>query len=85
MTKPRVKQQSAGQGGSELSNLAGLSASDLLSLGTIESGGQAYQNDDQMVISKGISDDYKLKVGDQMVYQDLSGKQYKFTIYWHLR
>ncbi len=69
-----------GQGGAELTNLAGVSASDLGTLGTIESGGQAYQNDDQMVISKGISDDYKLKVGDQMVYQELSGKQYKFTI-----
>ena len=70
----------SGQGGAELSNLAGVSASDLGTLGTIESGGQAYQNDDQMVISKGISDDYKLKVGDQIIYQDLSGKQYKFTI-----
>jgi len=71
---------SRGGGGFELSSLTGLPAADLNTLGTIESGGQPYQNDDQMVISKGLSDDYKLKVGDQMVYQDLNGKQYKQTI-----
>ena len=67
-------------GGFELANLAGLPQADLLSLGTIESGGQAYQNDDQMIISKGVKDSYNLKVGDQLVYQDVNGKQYTLTI-----
>jgi predicted lysophospholipase L1 biosynthesis ABC-type transport system permease subunit len=67
-------------GSFELANLAGLPQTDLLSLGTVKSGGQAYQNDDQMIISESVSDSYKLKVGDQMVYQDVNGKQYTLTI-----
>lgn len=67
-------------GGFDLSNLAGLSQADLLSLGTIESGGQPFQNDSQMIVSKSLSDSYLLKVGDVMVYQDVNGKQYKLTI-----
>ena len=66
--------------GSDLVNLTGLNATDLASLGTIEAGGQVYQNDDQLVISKGLSDNYQLKVGDQLVYQDSAGKQYNLTI-----
>lgn len=67
-------------GSFELANLAGLPQTDLLSFGTVKSGGQAYQNDDQMIISESVSDSYKLKVGDQMVYQDVNGKQYTLTI-----
>ncbi len=69
-----------GNGGFELSNMAGLPQADLLTLGTIESGGQPYQNDDQMIISKDVSKSYQLKVGDLMVYQDVNGKQYQLTI-----
>ena len=72
--------QRGGGGGFDLTSLAGLSQADLLSLGTIQSGGQAYQNDDQMIVNKTVSEDYKLKVGDQMVYQDVNGKQYSLTI-----
>jgi predicted lysophospholipase L1 biosynthesis ABC-type transport system permease subunit len=82
----RDKAQPANQGGggnsnaSDLVNLTGLNATDLASLGTIEAGGQVYQNDDQIVISKGLSDDYQLKVGDKLIYKDSAGKQYTFSI-----
>ena len=69
-----------GGGGFDLAALTGVSQADLLSLGSIESGGQVFQNDNQVVIAKNISDDYKLKVGDPLVYKDVNGQQYTFTI-----
>ncbi len=64
----------------DLSLLAGISAQDMPSLvKTIE--GTAFANDDQMMISKEVRDNYGLKVGDLMVYQDLlSGQQFTLTI-----
>jgi ABC-type antimicrobial peptide transport system permease subunit len=87
--RDKVKAANANQGGggggdnsnaSDLVNLTGLNAPDLSSLGTIEAGGQVYQNDDQVVISKGLSDDYQLKVGDKLVYKDSADKQYTLTV-----
>jgi predicted lysophospholipase L1 biosynthesis ABC-type transport system permease subunit len=77
---PNNNNNGGGNGGFELSNMAGLPQADLLTLGTIKSGGQPYQNDDQMIISNDISKSYQLKVGDLMVYQDINGKQYQLTI-----
>jgi predicted lysophospholipase L1 biosynthesis ABC-type transport system permease subunit len=67
-------------GNFDLASLAGLPAQDALSIVKVDEG-QIYGNDDQLVISKQVRDDYGLKVGDKMVYQDLgTGKQFTLTI-----
>lgn len=64
----------------DLSFLAGVSAQDLPALvKTLD--GTVFANDDQMMISKEVRDNYDLKIGDKMVYQDLaSGQQFSLTI-----
>lgn len=64
----------------DFSMLAGIAPTDFYSVAKLADG-QVFAGDDQMVISKEVRDNYGLKIGDRMVYQDLlSGQQFTLTI-----
>lgn len=74
------QQNQGGFGNFNLAILGGINLQDATPLVKVDEG-QMYSNDDQMVISKQVRDDYGLKVGDKMIYQDLgSGQQITLTI-----
>jgi len=81
--KTNTSGQQNGNGGSgnfDLAILSGFNLKDAEPIVKVDEG-TLYGNDDQMVISKQVRDNYGLKVGDKMVYQDLStGKQVTLTI-----
>lgn len=74
-----------GQSHSELANgdlafLAGVAPQDVPTIAKVIDGA-AFANDDQMLISKDVRDNYGLKIGDKMVYRDMaSGQQITLTI-----
>jgi putative ABC transport system permease protein len=73
-------QNQGGFGNYDLAILTGFNPKDAMPIVKVDEG-EMYGNDDQMVISKQVRDDYGLKIGDKMVYQDLSsGKQFTLTI-----
>ncbi|MDB5082459.1 MAG: hypothetical protein JWP00_4383 [Chloroflexi bacterium] len=67
-----------GFGNGDLAFLGGLSSQDVGGMVKLVEGAN-FTNDDQVVISKDVRDNYGLKVGDKLVYQDLSNGQ-PFTL-----
>jgi putative ABC transport system permease protein len=67
-----------GSSDNDLAYLAGISPKDVPGISKIVDGA-IFESDNQVIISKGVRDNYGLKIGDKLVYQDLAGGQ-PFTL-----